>query len=144
MEKQMFFSVKALIIKNDTFLAVYNLVRGIKIWDLPGGRMEFGETAEETLKREIKEELNVEIRPVKVIDTWNYLPADNCQITGIIYYSELITNQIKISEEHDGYDWIAFDQAGTFFTKDFLLDQIQLWDWNSIKNDAVRFNKSIK
>lgn len=43
MKKQMFFSVKALIIKNDTFLAVYNLVAGIKIWDLPGGRMEFGE-----------------------------------------------------------------------------------------------------
>ncbi|CAA9201969.1 NUDIX hydrolase [Flavobacterium collinsii] len=143
MKKQMFFSVKALIIKNDTFLAVYNLVAGIKIWDLPGGRMEFGETAEETLKREIKEELNLEIRPVKVIDTWNYMPSDDCQITGIIYYSELITNQIKISEEHDGYDWIGFEQAGAFFTKDFLLNQIQLWDWNSIRNDSVRFIKSV-
>ncbi|MFW0735851.1 NUDIX hydrolase [Flavobacterium sp. T12S277] len=143
MKKEMFFSVKALIIKNDTFLAVYNLVEGIKIWDLPGGRMEFGETAEETLKREIKEELNLEIRPVKVIDTWNYRPTDDCQITGIIYYSELLTNQIKISEEHDGYDWIGFEEADAFFTKDFLLDQIQLWDWNSIRNDSVRFIKSV-
>lgn len=139
MEKQIFFSVKTLIIKNNTFLVVYNLVNGIKLWDLPGGRMEFGETAEETLKREILEELNVTIKPIKVIDTWNYIHNSNCQITGIIYYSELITNEIKISDEHDGYEWIEFEKAETIFTTDFLLDKIQLWNWDSILNNNVRF-----
>lgn len=139
MQKQIFFSVKTLIIKNNTFLAVYNLVNGIKLWDLPGGRMEFGETAEETLKREILEELNVAIKPIKVIDTWNYKQDLNCQITGIIYYSELITNEIRLSDEHDGYEWIEFEKAQTIFTKDFLLDKIQLWNWDSILNNSVRF-----
>lgn len=141
MQKQIFFSVKTLIIKNNTFLAFYNLVNGIKLWDLPGGRMEFGETAEETLKREILEELNVTIQPIKVIDTWNYIHDSNCQITGIIYYSELITNEIKLSDEHDGYEWIEFEKAETIFTKDFLLDKIQLWNWDSILNNSVRFTK---
>lgn len=141
MQKQIFFSVKTLIIKNNTFLAVYNLVNGIKLWDLPGGRMEFGETAEETLKREILEELNVAIKPIKVIDTWNYKQDLNCQITGIIYYSELITNEIRLSDEHDGYEWIEFEKAQTIFTKDFLLDKIQLWNWDSILNNSVRFTK---
>ncbi|MFV5695481.1 NUDIX domain-containing protein [Flavobacterium sp. LB3P122] len=50
---------------------------------MSGGRMEFGETAEETLKREIFEELNIEIKSFKVIDTWNYMHNDKCQITGL-------------------------------------------------------------
>jgi ADP-ribose pyrophosphatase YjhB (NUDIX family) len=30
-------------------------------WTLPGGRAEFGEPAEQTLKREMREELDVEV-----------------------------------------------------------------------------------
>jgi 8-oxo-dGTP diphosphatase len=141
MEKKMFFSIKGLITKNNTFLAVYNLKEGQKLWDLPGGRMEFGETAEETLKREIMEELNIEINPIKVVDTWNYLHNDKCQITGIIYYSEMITSKINLSDEHEGYEWIDFKQAENIFSKDFLLERIQLWDWDSIIDNNIRFTK---
>ena len=111
MEKKMFFSIKTLIIRNKKFLAVYNFENGRKLWDLPGGKMEFGETAEETLKREIFEELGIEINPIKVIDTWNYIHDDNCQITGIIYFSEMKTDKIRISEEHNGFDWISFEEV---------------------------------
>lgn len=141
MEKKMFFSIKTLIIKNNTFLAVYNLKDGQKLWDLPGGKMEFGETAEETLKREIYEELGIEIEPIKVIYTWNYMQDDNCQITGIIYFSEMKTNKIRISEEHNGFDWIGFKQINEVFSKDFLLEKMQLWDWDSIINSKIRFTK---
>ena len=36
-------------------------------WELPGGRVEFGEMPEEALQREILEELNLEIRPLSLI-----------------------------------------------------------------------------
>lgn len=139
MEEKIFFSVKTLIVKDGKFLAVYNNKNGQKIWDLPGGRMEFGETAEETLKREILEELSIEINPVKVIDTWNYMHNDKCQITGIVYFSEMLTDEICLSDEHDGYDWIGFGQIEEFFSKDFLLEKMQLWDWNAIVDDKIRF-----
>lgn len=143
MDKKMFFSIKTLIVKNDTFLAVYNLKDGRKLWDLPGGRMEFGETAEETLKREILEELNIEIKPIKVIDTWNYMHNDTCQITGIIYFSEMMTDTIYLSDEHEGCEWIGFKQIDEIFSKDFLLEKMQLWDWDSIIDNNVRFTKSV-
>ena len=54
-DKRMEMGVKALILNNGKFLVMHN--NGVKedLWELPGGRMEFGETAEETLKREIQE-----------------------------------------------------------------------------------------
>ena len=139
--KEIYFSIKTLIVKDSKFLAVYNLSDSKKIWDLPGGRMEFGESAEETLKREIYEELSVEIEPIKVIDTWNYMHNDNIQITGIIYFSEMKTNGISISDEHDGYDWIDFEKINEVFSKDFLLDKMQSWDWDSIIDEKIRFTK---
>lgn len=71
MEKQFFFATKALIMIDDKFLAMYSMVNGKKLWDLPGGRMEFGENAEETLAREIAEELSIKVKPSNLVDTWN-------------------------------------------------------------------------
>ncbi len=139
--KKIDFSIKTLIIKDSKFLAVYNLLDGNRIWDLPGGRMEFGETAEEALKREILEELSIEIEPIKVIDTWNYMHTENLQITGIIYFSEMKTNGISISNEHDGYEWISIEKTDKVFSKDFLLDKMKLWDWGSITDNKIRFTK---
>lgn len=38
-------------------------------WEIPGGAVEFGETLEDALKREVKEEINVEINIVACC-TW--------------------------------------------------------------------------
>ena len=42
------------------------------MWEFPGGKMEPGETEEEAIIREIREELNVEIRVEKKVCTVEY------------------------------------------------------------------------
>ncbi len=132
MERHFFFSTKALIIKDNKYLAMYKIIDGKKWWDLPGGRMEFGETPEETFAREIKEELGVEVRPIRLIDTWNYMPKENFQTVGIIYLSEIISGEITISDEHDGFEWMSIEDIGTVFTRQAFVERMKLWDWNLI------------
>lgn len=72
--------------------------------------MEFGETAEEPVVREVHEETGLIIKPVKLLDTWNSVKEDY-QITGVIYYCSIESGQVRLSDEHDRYEWLKDDIA---------------------------------
>ena len=57
--------VKALIVKDGKILITRD-----RLWELPGGRMNVGEEPEETLHREIQEELGVDIRILHIEDAF--------------------------------------------------------------------------
>lgn len=42
-------------------------------WEIPGGQVEFNETLQQALKREIKEELDVEIEVVRLLHVVNHI-----------------------------------------------------------------------
>lgn len=63
----------AIIIDSDKILAVqrgYGEFKGL--WEFPGGKIEAGETAESALKREIREELDVDIEILQLFDFIEY------------------------------------------------------------------------
>ena len=43
------------------------------IWSMPGGTLEFGETCEEGLRREIREELGIDIDDIRLLDYNDYI-----------------------------------------------------------------------
>lgn len=137
--RDFFFSTKALIIKDNKFLAMYKLIDGRKRWNLPGGRMEFGETAEETLAREIWEELGIVVKPIKLIDTWDYKPSEDFHTTGIIYHCKIASGEINISDEHDGFEWISIHDIGEIFDRDIFVDRMRSWNWDSIMNSNITY-----
>lgn len=135
--REFFFSTKALIIEDNKFLAMYIIVDDRKRWDLPGGRMEFGETAEETLAREIWEELGVVVKPIKLIDTWDHKPSENFHTTGIIYHCKITSGEINISDEHDGFEWVSINDIGEIFDRDNFVNRMKSWNWDSIMNSSI-------
>jgi len=78
------------------------------LWEFPGGKIEEGETAEECLKREIKEELNIIVDVNELI-----LSKIHKYPRG---YFELIAFKVKyisgkiILNEHDDYKWVTYKQ----------------------------------
>lgn len=74
-------------------------------WEFPGGTVESWETVEETLIREIKEEVNLVVKPVKQLYKITEVVKDR-EITINFIESEIIGDiDIKL-EEHDMYEWI--------------------------------------
>ncbi len=61
-----------LINDNKVIVIKYKTNKNMNYYDIPGGKIEEGETPEEALKREILEELDTEIRVGDLIDTIEY------------------------------------------------------------------------
>ena len=77
-------------------------------WEFPGGKVEANETHEETIVREIKEELESDIKPLKYIGVSNYEYTDlekPFSITMYAYDCELISGELKLTE-HTEKKWV--------------------------------------
>lgn len=81
-------------------------------WEFPGGKVESGETAEESLKREIKEELNIDIK-VKALLGENIYEYPSGIIKLIGFYSEWISGDLKM-HEHKSLKWVTVDELKSY------------------------------
>lgn len=104
--------VAAIIQKENKILATK---RGygefINMWEFPGGKIESGETKEQALVREIKEELNIEIGVDKfAIDIEYQYP--NFYLFMSCFMCSIKEGSIEFLEHNDG-KWITKEELNT-------------------------------
>ena len=76
-------------------------------WLLPAGRVETGESLEEALKREVKEELSLRIKVVeKLVEHIDPYTGDT--LTNFLCYP--LTSDIEISSELSEAKWFGLDE----------------------------------
>jgi len=86
-------------------------------WEFPGGKMEYGETAEACLKREIQEELGCEIRVGALFDVTTFIASDGRHLV-IIFYNCSVTAGTPHAKEHEEILWVlSKDLMNYDFTK---------------------------
>ncbi len=76
-------------------------------WEFPGGKIEEGETPEEALVREIKEELDTEIEVGEYLDTVEY-DYPSFHLSMKCYFCTIKSGQLVL-KEHEAAKWLTKD-----------------------------------
>ena len=85
-------------------------------WTFPGGRAEFGESAEKTLKREMMEELNIEVEVVRLlwlVENFFTYAEKNCHEIAL-YFLMRLPNQSKYLTDAGPYQ--GWEESGIELT----------------------------
>jgi 8-oxo-dGTP diphosphatase len=81
---------------------------GANQWEFPGGKLEFAESPEDCLKREIREELNLEIEVESFFDLVSHVYRDEQSALHVVllsYFARVIGGELQMKEVADAR-WI--------------------------------------
>ena len=101
------FGVYAVLMYKDKYILIQKGKGPFKgRWDLPGGKIDFGEIPEQTLKREVSEETGLKLKSYKLISVEAYThetKKETFHHTGVIFRATA-KDIDKLKREPDGND----------------------------------------
>jgi len=117
MEEQQYpeLTVGALIFnkENKIFLMISPKWKGKYV--IPGGHIELGETMEQTLKRETKEETNLDIYDIKFVIFQEFIFGEEFHqkkhFIFLDYVCRTDDNEVILNKEGSSYVWVDIDEA---------------------------------
>jgi 8-oxo-dGTP diphosphatase len=82
------------------------------LWEFVGGKVEKGESREDALIRECKEELDVTVKPLDVFCTVDHVYPD-ITIRLILFNAEIVEGEPKMLE-HNDLKWITAEEIDNY------------------------------
>jgi nucleoside triphosphatase len=99
--------------KNEIFLAKSNKWKNK--WIVPGGHLEWGETLHNCVKRETKEETNLDIENIKLINVQESIFSeeyhDKRHMIFMDFSAKVKSNNVKLNDELQEYGWFNPENA---------------------------------
>lgn len=106
--------VAGVIYKDNKFLIAQRNLKKSQggLWEFPGGKVEKGESYENALTREIKEEFNANIEVKEYIgENIHHYPEKDIKL--LFYKARLLSEKIELLE-HEDYKWITKEYKDNF------------------------------
>lgn len=110
-------SIKGIVFEHEKIWLRFN---ERKEWELPGGKLDQGEQPEETVVREMQEELGIHVRPIRCIDAHLYtIPVSSDESRGVLVVSYLCEFLERVGELE------LIGEAGRAKFQAFGLDEVE-------------------
>lgn len=86
-------------------------IHGGDIWyTVTGAKEEYDESLEDTVKREVKEETNLDVVNIKYLNiNYKYVSRRNIECSEYVFISRVADGNIILNEESIGYKWLNKD-----------------------------------
>lgn len=108
-EKLFHIGIKGVIVNNNKALVLRDNTR-YKGYDVPGGKINEGETIQQALERELEEELGpgtFKMGEILHAHEREDYDKDGTRLMLIFYKVEAEITEIKLSDEHTSFEWIG-------------------------------------
>jgi 8-oxo-dGTP diphosphatase len=92
-------------------------------WELPGGKVDQGESFDHALIREVYEETNLKISLEHIVGA----SEQNLHIiraVHIIMSGKIVEGELNLSSEHEGYAWVLIETLPDYELADWLQDYV--------------------
>ena len=114
--------------KNELLLQLRNKAPEKEYWSIPGGKLELFETFEEAVKREVKEEIGVDVRVVDLLGICDHIiKNEEKHWVSPSFLCKIVAGEPQIMEpaKHLDMQW---------FSLDHLPDKITITTQEAVKN----------
>ena len=117
----------ALIAKDGKYLLTKRSLQNDYVpekYDLPGGSLKLGETLQEGLVREVKEETGLEIEILDILNIYSNLGSyPKFLVFQTTFFAKWVSGEVKLNPaEHDEYLWLAKEEIVGYDLIAFLKD----------------------
>lgn len=121
-------SVKALIVDGDKILLQHE-PKPKDWWDMPGGGVDFAETPQEALKRELMEEMGLEVVWVAKQPTYTWMAKTTNHRKMEWFYTLTLCYQATVTH----YNFVPSDECDEvgFFSKEEI-QNLRFWEANTM------------
>jgi len=111
------FNQKVLIVRRDE-----NDPVGPGAWEFVGGKVDYGETLEGALLREIKEETGLTAEIKQLLYATTFMTESKIHIVVLAYQCSVKDDKVTLSEEHNNYKWVGEKEVRVLISPGIIAD----------------------
>lgn len=120
-------TVKGIVVINKQVLILKRVkpsTDGLGYWELPGGGLQYKETPDIALKRELQEETGLDVNILHMAYTFTKIREDY-QTIGIGYLCSSNSSDVVISNEHVDFKFVDINDLTKYLSKDIYEDVLK-------------------
>jgi ADP-ribose pyrophosphatase YjhB (NUDIX family) len=148
MDKKIHYVAATVIIVKDNKFLILKISEKEKAypgkWTVPGGKLERDDyeskpftkegdknwycVMEDLIKREVREETNLEVKDIKYLIDLTFIRPDDIPVLILSYYCNYASGEIKINEEAVDFKWVTLEEAKNFELIDGIYEELEMVD----------------